>query len=280
MPGESIIASLQDPAPVSVVIPCYRCADTIRRALASVYQQTWRPSEVILVEDGSGDDTLKYLHELQAVYPNGWLQVLTLPQNSGPSTARNMGWDKARQPYIAFLDADDAWHPEKIRLQLEWMLANPDVALTGHGFDIAPGAQAVISPSIASPLVCERVSASRLLISNCFATPTVILHRNLPHRFAADKRHIEDQLLFTEICLDGYPCYRSKAALAFLFKAQYGEAGLSADLWRMEKGELDFYVRLACAGKISRMSLLFFIPFSFVKYIRRLLKVAFRRLLM
>lgn len=278
MSDESVSEPAKGLAPVSVVVPCYRCAGTIRRALLSVYEQTWRPSEVILVEDNSGDDTLKCLHELQTVYPDGWVQVLSLPKNSGPSMARNIGWDKARQPYIAFLDADDAWHPKKIRLQLEWMLANPKVALTGHNFGIASGKNVTPSLPAIEPLVYERVSAARLLISNCFATPTVILQRNLPHRFAADKRYLEDQLLFAQICLDGYPCYRSEAALTFLFKAQYGEAGLSADLWRMEKGELDFYARLASLGKIPRMSLLFFIPFSLVKYTRRLLKVALRRL--
>ncbi|MDR2240977.1 MAG: glycosyltransferase [Zoogloeaceae bacterium] len=278
MSAASVHVLTRDPAPVSVVIPCYRCADTIGRALASVFQQTWRPTEVILVEDGSGDSTLKYLHELQTLYPEGWLHVLALPQNAGPGAARNTGWDKASQPYLAFLDADDAWHSEKIRLQLEWMLAHPEAVLTGHDISIALEESAIKTAHAIKPLTFEQVSAARLLISNCFATPTVILRRDLPNRFASDKRHIEDQLLFTEICLDGYPCYRSAAALSFLFKAQYGEAGLSANLWQMEKGELDFYIRLARSGRIPRLSLLLFMPFSLAKYARRLLKVAFRRL--
>lgn len=265
------------PAPVSVVVPCYRCSETIGRALASVYRQTWQPTEVILVEDGSGDNTLGYLHELQRTYPEGWVQVLALSQNSGPSTARNEGWAQASQPYVAFLDADDAWHPEKIRLQLQWMLAHPNVALTGHGFGIVPPGQAAEDFNIIEPVKFENISATRLLISNRFATPTVMLRRDLEHRFATDKRYIEDQLLFTEISLDGLPCHYCAADLAFLFKAQYGESGLSADLWRMEKGELDFYIRLARTGRISKASLLFFLPFSLAKYVRRLLKMRSRR---
>ena len=56
-------------APVSVIIPCFRCTKTIARALASVAAQTLRPAEVILVDDASGDGTRAVLHELQAYYP-------------------------------------------------------------------------------------------------------------------------------------------------------------------------------------------------------------------
>ena len=119
-------------AKVSVVIPCYRCADTIARAVTSIAEQTSRPAEVILVDDCSGDDTLATLYELQAEYPQGWVKVIESPKNAGPGTARNLGWEAATQAYIAFLDADDSWHPQKIEMQYGWMSKNPEVALTGH----------------------------------------------------------------------------------------------------------------------------------------------------
>ena len=99
---------------VSVVIPCFRCTGTIERAVASVAAQTRRPAEVILVDDASGDDTQKLLQKLSQHFEPGWIKLVFLEQNVGAASARNAGWDQATQTYVAFLDADDAWHPKKI----------------------------------------------------------------------------------------------------------------------------------------------------------------------
>ena len=104
--------------PVSVVIPCYRCADTIERAVESVIAQTASPAEVWLVEDGSGDDgrTLAVLHELRQRHSGEVsIEVISLGKNFGCAVARNTGWDASPQLYIAFLDADDAWHRRNSR---------------------------------------------------------------------------------------------------------------------------------------------------------------------
>ena len=112
-------------APVSVVVPCYRCADTIGPSVASIAGQTLRPAEVLLVDDCSGDGTLQALHDLASRYPQGWVKVLTSARNGGPSQARNIGWAHASQDYIAFLDADDTWAPAKIELQMEALTRDP-----------------------------------------------------------------------------------------------------------------------------------------------------------
>ncbi len=67
-----------------------------------------------------------------------------------------------------------------------------------------------------------------------------MLRRDLPHRFFAGKRYSEDYLLWCEILLDGYACYLSPLPLAFMFKADYGEAGLSGNLWAMENVTFPF----------------------------------------
>lgn len=98
-------------AQISVVVPCYQCAKTIEQTIASIAAQTCLPSEVILVDDCSGDDTLQKLTHVKNSYPDGWIKVLSLITNSGPGAARNAGWKSATQPYISFLDADDVWLP-------------------------------------------------------------------------------------------------------------------------------------------------------------------------
>ena len=100
-------------APVTVVVPCYRCATTIERAVVSVAEQMQRPAELVLVDDASADGTLEVLHAL-ATRHGDWVKVIALPSNRGAASARNAGWDAATQPLVAFLDSDDACHPPKL----------------------------------------------------------------------------------------------------------------------------------------------------------------------
>ena len=124
---------MTEAVPVSVVMPCYRCAQTVERAVASVAAQTVRPMELILVDDGNADETRSVLAALRDRYSPGWIKLVLLEQNVGAASARNAGWEAASGQFIAFLDADDSWHPRKIELQYRFMLAQPDIVMSGHG---------------------------------------------------------------------------------------------------------------------------------------------------
>ncbi len=105
---------------VSVVIPCYNGAKFIRETLDSVLAQTVAPIEVLVVDDGSTDDSA-------AIAESYALPVRVIRQtNQGESVARNHGIDEARGDWIAFVDADDVWTPNKLERQLEF--TGPDVA--------------------------------------------------------------------------------------------------------------------------------------------------------
>lgn len=262
---------IKSQAPVSVVIPCYKCSATIKRAIDSVYNQSWRPAEVILIEDGSADGTLEFLYNIQKQYTENWIKVIPLEKNSGPSTARNTGWDAATQDYIAFLDSDDSWHPQKTEIQLQWMLDNPTVALSGCGFEILSKEEE--SKTIDNPLPFYKVKKELLLLSNRFPTPSVMLKRNINIRFNVNKKHSEDYLLWLEICLGNQPCYRSDAKLIFLYKNAYGVSGLSGNLIEMEKGELDNYQHLYNNLKITLFQKNLFKTISVLKFLVRVLKL-------
>jgi glycosyltransferase involved in cell wall biosynthesis len=105
-------------APVSAVIPCYNCSETIEKAVDSIAKQTLIPQEVILVNDDSSDHTIDILQNLQNNYGKEWIKIIDLKQNVGPGQARNLGWESADQDYLAFLDADDIWLPEKLEKQI------------------------------------------------------------------------------------------------------------------------------------------------------------------
>ena len=93
--------SMTAPLPISVVIPCFGCARTIERAVASVAAQRQRPLEVIVVNDASPDDTAQVSQRLKASYPTGWIRQITLATNQGAASARNAGWEAAAGQYVA-----------------------------------------------------------------------------------------------------------------------------------------------------------------------------------
>ena len=266
----------EDFVPVTVVIPCFRCAGTIRRAVRSVWRQTRKPCQVILVDDASGDDTLSVLNSLSKNYPN-WIKVISHDVNKGSATARNSGWDSATTPYIAFLDSDDSWHFEKIAVQYEFMRCRPTIALTGHPF-------AVLRPNETMPInnfancKAKKIGPIRLCIKNRFSTPTVMLTRNLPFRFNDGKRYSEDYHLWLQIVFSGFVAYQLDGRMTYLHKAPYGESGLSAHLWAMEKGELDCFWHLYRTKKIILPVLGWIVVFSLAKYSFRLLRVLFKRI--
>ncbi|UFS69112.1 glycosyltransferase [Geomonas sp. RF6] len=109
---------------ISVIIPAYNAAATIARAVHSVLRQELAPYEVIVVDDGSQDGTSRLVEERFADRVR-----LVRQANAGPAAARNRGIKEATAEYIAFLDADDEWHPGKLQIQLAAFSANPAAGL-------------------------------------------------------------------------------------------------------------------------------------------------------
>ncbi|WP_221250095.1 glycosyltransferase family 2 protein [Desulfuromonas versatilis] len=236
-------------APVSVVIPCFRCADTVSRAVTSVASQTLVPFEVLLVDDCSADGTLDLLYEVARKYPDGWVRVLRLSVNSGPSLARNVGWDNATQPYIAFLDADDSWHPLKLELQMETLLSNKSIALIAHKMNVQ-------SPDAPTPAVRGRPKARlvrpwALIFNNPFPTASVVLRRDLPFRFDDSRRRVEDFLLWAQIMLSGRQCFKINQVLASYHKPTCGAGGLSGDMSAMHDAAISVIRELRAVGLFS-----------------------------
>lgn len=260
----------KDLALVSVIVPCFLSTKTIRRAVKSIWNQTLRPSEVILVDDCSPDSgqTLKMLYDIQKEYPNDWIKVVPLFVNKGPGNARNIGWEKATQPYIAFLDSDDSWHPKKVEIQYGFMSENENIALSGHDFLYLDEKEQSYC-SLKENYSISQVASRQLLLSNKFPTPSVMLKNSIPHRFDSGKRYSEDYLIWLQIALNNNEVWKIDLPLTFLYKAPFGEGGLSGNLWRMEKGELNTYLQLRKQKLIGRLSLYCLIVYSLAKYTYR-----------
>lgn len=118
--------------PVSVIIPAYNAATTIRATLKSVATQTLQPAEVVVVDDGSTDDTLAIATACKDFFAPDTLVVMH-QENAGAGAARNHAINAARQEFLAFIDADDEWLPEKLSRSMDVMLGG-DFTLVAHDF--------------------------------------------------------------------------------------------------------------------------------------------------
>ena len=105
---------------VSVIIPTYNSARFLVEAVESVLEQTWRDFEILVIDDGSTDETAAVMKQFGA--PVRYIQQ----QNGGVAVARNKGISDSTGRYIAFLDADDTWLPEKLEKQLALLRKNQD----------------------------------------------------------------------------------------------------------------------------------------------------------
>lgn len=254
-------------APVSVVVPCWRCGATIDDAIASVAAQTLRPAEVLLVEDGSGDDTLAQLHRVAAGHAAGWIKVIAMPANGGPSRARNAGWEQASQPWIAFLDADDTWGPRKLELQMAALEADPGIDLIAHRMITCPRGTPL--PDVRPPVRTEHMGRLRVLFHNPFPTASVVLRRALPFRFDPQLSHSEDYLLWSQIVFSGHRCARIDQVLAIWNARAAGATGLSDDFAAIHRGRRFLRRKLMQDGLISWPEYLFARMVGVVSRLRR-----------
>jgi glycosyltransferase involved in cell wall biosynthesis len=113
---------------VTVVVPHYNRPERVREALLSIHAQTVKPSEIILVDDNSSPENRAKLEELSSL-----ATIISTPRNLGPVGARNLGAQKAKGEWLAFLDDDDCFLPDKQERQIRYLEAHPQVKALGGG---------------------------------------------------------------------------------------------------------------------------------------------------
>lgn len=159
---------------VSVVIPTYNCVSLLPLAVQSAFDQTRPPDEVVIVDDGSTDATPDLLRELSARY--GGRLTCVGKANGGEGSARNAGVAAAKHEFIAFLDQDDRWAPEKLERQMAAFAADPALALVFTAYWR-------VTPQGARSLVClpdwnpDPLAVWRALIAGSSMTPSTVVVR-------------------------------------------------------------------------------------------------------
>lgn len=115
---------------VSVIMPVYNGSRFVGEAIQSIINQTYPRLELIVVSDGSSDETWKILKDFRKRFPKK-VRVYRLKENTGESAAANFAFRLARGEFIARMDADDVSHRQRIAKQVEYMLAHPEVIVLG-----------------------------------------------------------------------------------------------------------------------------------------------------
>jgi glycosyltransferase involved in cell wall biosynthesis len=127
-------------ADVTVIVPAYRAGETIARALESVVAQTLPPRAVVVVDDGSPDDTFGHAEAMRTRMNGIELKVIR-QDNAGAGAARNRALAEATTRYVAFLDADDEWLPEKLKRSMAQMEAGDYVLVAHDSIEVRDGCE-------------------------------------------------------------------------------------------------------------------------------------------
>lgn len=213
---------------VSVVIPTYNYGRFVPEAVESVLGQTYPAREVIVVDDGSTDDTrarlATYLPHIRYVYQD----------NRGLSAARNTGIALAGGRFVALLDSDDVWHPRKLEYQMRHLARHPEVALLGSDCYTGPRAAWPEPPDDAA---VAPVALDRLIVRSAFAPSTAVLRRDCLEAvggFDTGLRAVEDRDMWIRVAAR-YPVAVLRAPLCW-YRVHGGN--MSAAAARMEECEL------------------------------------------
>ena len=214
---------------ISVIIPAYNAADSIGKAIESCMNQTHRPYQVIVVDDGSNDNTGEVVMQYKGVF------LISLNKNCGPSIARNEGWRAATGDIIAFLDADDTWHPAKLEILAEGFSDYGHIQYLGHPYvlDAFPG-------NTLKPGNVTHQKYLSTLLRNPYQPSCIAVRKGMEERFDETYRYCEDHELSIRAA-HKYSTHWLDTPLTKLGRPQLTSGGASANLWKMRKGELRLY---------------------------------------
>lgn len=194
----------------SVIIPVYNGAATIKRAIESVLAQSWPAHEIIVVDDGSTDSTAKTVSDFE-----GRIRYIR-QDNAGVSAARNNGANQATGDWLAFLDADDWYYPDRLQVHAEWIMRDLKLDFLTGDYDYVRTDGSRISGSM------EKNMSGQTMLKKAAGTDRVVMVEDELGDFVAD--HFGDTHTLSVprqrfLSLGGYPTgYRVCEDVFFLTK--------------------------------------------------------------
>ncbi|TYS59867.1 glycosyltransferase [Sutcliffiella horikoshii] len=207
---------------VSVIIPCFNSEKWIIETIDSVLNQTYSNIEIIVVDDGSTDNTKdvisNYSKRIKYIYQ----------QNKGPSVARNLGIKKSKGKYVAFLDSDDLWESNKLEKQVEFLENNQNIALVFSNVKVINEKGEYLYTHYNNiPKDKKEIITAFFLGKITMNTPTIVAHKKAIQKVGGFQEHLpvrEDHFLLMNM-VDNFNIYHFKEPLV---KRRINEGSLSS----------------------------------------------------
>ena len=257
---------------VSVIIPMYNAENTITKSIQSVLNQTYKGKlEIIIVNDGSNDKSKEIVEGLIEANTSEINIKLVNKENGGVSSARNTGLRLAKGNFIALLDSDDEWLPEKLERQIHYLEdRNFDFVATCRNNEKIGFPYTIINNEYA------KISLKKLLIRVVGQTSTAIFKKQVLSNtgyFDESKRYSEDASYWMHISLKNKMIILNES-LVFTGggKPAVGFSGLSANIEAMEEGVRKNIIEMYTLGNINFFEFKIIWLFSKIKYYRRKIK--------
>ena len=212
---------------ISVITPAYNAAKFIGETIDSVIEQTYLNWEMIIVDDCSTDETVTIVKQYAKTDPR--IRLIQLEENSGSAIARNTAMDHAKGDYIAFLDSDDLWYPDKLAKQLKFMQAN-NIAFSFTKYIRMREDGTLTGAVTKAPHTVEYEQLMKHCVIGCL---TVMLdRRKIGHLRMVNIRTRQDYVYWLHITKRGIPAYGLPEVLA---KYRLVEGSISSNKWKAAK---------------------------------------------
>ena len=249
-----------EPSLVSIITPCYNCEKLVDQTIKSILGQTYTNWELLLINDGSSDNTGQVLDYFASLDPR--ISVIHLKLNQGIANARNKGIEESRGHFISFLDSDDLWNSEKLEKQLTFMKEN------NHFFSHTAYTKIDIDGKVISNIipVSKSVTYKSLLKHNEIGCLTAMYNVSQVGKRYFKKIGHEDFACWLEILKDGYCSFGINEPLAY-YRIHGNTA--SGNKLKVIKYTWNIYRNIE---KISFIKSLYFFSFyasrSLIKYLK------------
>lgn len=208
---------------ISIITPVYNCAAFIAETIRSVQAQTHTNWEMLIADDGSTDETAAICRHFAE--DDARIQLLSLSQNGGAAKARNEAIQQAKGEYLAFLDGDDIWLPQKLEQQVQFMQThNLSFSFTGYTIMDENGTDA--GAEIQAPSIVDYHTLAGNTIIGCL---TVMLNRHKIGPVEMPSIQPEDTALWLQLLRKGHTAYGLAQPLA---KYRIVKGSVSRNKWR------------------------------------------------
>lgn len=202
---------------VSIIVPVYNVEAFIAETIDSVRRQTYQDWELLLIEDGSSDNSAETAQRCITESGDGRIRLIRQPRNRGAAEARNRGLQEAKGRYIAYLDADDLWMPDKLEKEIAFMERQKAAfAFTGYEFadELGVGTGKIVR--VPETLVYKEALKNTTIFTTTVMFDTEKIEKSL---LAMPKIKSEDTALWWKVLREGYTAYGLDENLALYRRA-------------------------------------------------------------